>query len=147
MLAVVEEEGGGGKQRHQQPGNDQGGQQQAERQGHRRALWRGLRPVCHSQAACLSTPLRHRYNDRKPVSTRKVAWHFPPSRRSSATRRWFASSASPPVATTSCWPSWRATTRRGRDRKSTRLNSSHVRISYAVFCLKKKKKKKKTPLQ
>src|SRR5690606_40371398 len=28
----------------------------------------------------------------------------------------------------------------GRDRKSTRLNSSHVKISYAVFCLKKKKK-------
>src|SRR3989442_10208284 len=28
----------------------------------------------------------------------------------------------------------------GIDRKSTRLNSSHVRISYAVFCLKKKKK-------
>ena len=28
------------------------------------------------------------------------------------------------------------------DRKSTRLNSSHVSISYAVFCLKKKKKKK-----
>src|SRR5690554_7185737 len=27
------------------------------------------------------------------------------------------------------------------DRKSTRLNSSHVRISYAVFCLKKKKQK------
>src|SRR5690554_7468958 len=27
-----------------------------------------------------------------------------------------------------------------KDRKSTRLNSSHVRISYAVFCLKKKKK-------
>src|SRR5690349_23885272 len=31
----------------------------------------------------------------------------------------------------------------GRDRKSTRLNSSHVEISYAVFCLKKKKKKKR----
>src|SRR5205814_10080163 len=30
----------------------------------------------------------------------------------------------------------------GRDRKSTRLNSSHLGISYAVFCLKKKKKKK-----
>src|SRR5690349_22810172 len=29
----------------------------------------------------------------------------------------------------------------GGDRKSTRLNSSHVEISYAVFCLKKKKKK------
>src|SRR5205085_3900112 len=31
----------------------------------------------------------------------------------------------------------------GIDRKSTRLNSSHSQISYAVFCLKKKKKKKK----
>src|SRR5947209_8153370 len=30
----------------------------------------------------------------------------------------------------------------GRDRKSTRLNSSHANISYAVFCLKKKKTKK-----
>src|SRR5688572_30907820 len=30
-----------------------------------------------------------------------------------------------------------------RDRKSTRLNSSHSQISYAVFCLKKKKKKQK----
>src|SRR5688572_31465629 len=30
----------------------------------------------------------------------------------------------------------------GQDRKSTRLNSSHSQISYAVFCLKKKKKKK-----
>src|SRR2546427_8718122 len=30
--------------------------------------------------------------------------------------------------------------RRDRDRKSTRLNSSHSQISYAVFCLKKKKK-------
>src|SRR5690242_20816391 len=30
----------------------------------------------------------------------------------------------------------------GLDRKSTRLNSSHMSISYAVFCLKKKKKKK-----
>src|SRR2546430_5985546 len=29
---------------------------------------------------------------------------------------------------------------RGQDRKSTRLNSSHSQISYAVFCLKKKKK-------
>src|SRR5699024_11506430 len=29
----------------------------------------------------------------------------------------------------------------GADRKSTRLNSSHVSISYAVFCLKKKKKR------
>src|SRR2546426_3520557 len=34
---------------------------------------------------------------------------------------------------------------RSRDRKSTRLNSSHLVISYAVFCLKKKKKKKSKP--
>src|SRR5438034_5820006 len=33
------------------------------------------------------------------------------------------------------------------DRKSTRLNSSHTVISYAVFCLKKKKKKKKQQKQ
>src|SRR3712207_7199048 len=34
---------------------------------------------------------------------------------------------------------------KGRDRKSTRLNSSHANISYAVFCLKKKKIKDLTP--
>src|SRR5690349_23968024 len=34
---------------------------------------------------------------------------------------------------------------REEDRKSTRLNSSHVEISYAVFCLKKKKKEKQIP--
>src|SRR5438034_2223432 len=34
-----------------------------------------------------------------------------------------------------------STSARARDRKSTRLNSSHTVISYAVFCLKKKKKK------
>src|SRR5258707_9410964 len=39
----------------------------------------------------------------------------------------------------SVWLWWVAT-----DRKSTRLNSSHANISYAVFCLKKKKTKKKT---
>src|SRR5947199_7252865 len=38
---------------------------------------------------------------------------------------------------------WRQHRPEKRDRKSTRLNSSHLGISYAVFCLKKKKKKKK----
>src|SRR5258707_9705517 len=33
-----------------------------------------------------------------------------------------------------------------RDRKSTRLNSSHANISYAVFCLKKKKQKESIPV-
>src|SRR5256885_8222619 len=35
----------------------------------------------------------------------------------------------------------------GTDRKSTRLNSSHLVISYAVFCLKKKKKNKINPVR
>src|SRR2546430_9363341 len=35
--------------------------------------------------------------------------------------------------------------RRAQDRKSTRLNSSHSQISYAVFCLKKKKKRRQMP--
>src|SRR6266498_5949246 len=47
---------------------------------------------------------------------------------SSPPQIWFA-----PCPVSTCQSSW-------RDRKSTRLNSSHVRISYAVFCLKKKKK-------
>src|SRR5690349_23580419 len=38
-------------------------------------------------------------------------------------------------------PTPRESAARRLDRKSTRLNSSHVEISYAVFCLKKKKKK------
>src|SRR6266540_4432917 len=62
-----------------------------------------------------------------------------------------ASSGSPTTTPTTCaWlesPSriggtWKPGPARG-DRKSTRLNSSHITISYAVFCLKKKKKKKK----
>src|SRR2546422_2529548 len=44
-----------------------------------------------------------------------------------------------PCAPSSAW----AIRARNTDRKSTRLNSSHGYISYAVFCLKKKKKKKK----
>src|SRR5690606_40645611 len=39
---------------------------------------------------------------------------------------------------------WTYRNKEGEDRKSTRLNSSHVKISYAVFCLKKKTKNKIT---
>src|SRR2546421_6497965 len=53
--------------------------------------------------------------------------------RYTATRR----SASPAQA-------YRAVTRSYPDRKSTRLNSSHDQISYAVFCLKKKKNRART---
>src|SRR5436305_8823465 len=53
-------------------------------------------------------------------------WCHHPPRRSSST----------PLHARAARPCSRT---RPRDRKSTRLNSSHVRISYAVFCLKKKK--------
>src|SRR2546429_3591626 len=46
------------------------------------------------------------------------------------------------VVTCSAWGTTRSASERSADRKSTRLNSSHGYISYAVFCLKKKKKKK-----
>src|SRR2546430_12293417 len=50
----------------------------------------------------------------------------------------------PPPGFTPAWPCAEGSCRsraspRGADRKSTRLNSSHSQISYAVFCLKKKK--------
>src|SRR5688572_33417361 len=61
------------------------------------------------------------------------------------------------VASVDC-DNWQTVSRRSRgcfvslggktgDRKSTRLNSSHSQISYAVFCLKKKKKKIKRQLK
>src|SRR5205085_9875162 len=45
--------------------------------------------------------------------------------------------------TATCTSTNDGTTRTRTDRKSTRLNSSHSQISYAVFCLKKKKQQKK----
>src|SRR5206468_5207283 len=75
-------------------------------------------------------------------------------RRSRARSRTPGPVASPGCTDRCCWPgTWRPTvrgaartrcrcrSRRRADRKSTRLNSSHDQISYAVFCLKKKKKK------
>src|SRR5690606_41365822 len=50
----------------------------------------------------------------------------------------------PPLQPRLLLPEYRIAT---EDRKSTRLNSSHVKISYAVFCLKKKKIKKKVKAQ
>src|SRR6266496_5671976 len=76
-------------------------------------------------------------------STSRPSWQAKPSESKRSTTA-FGSSAS-------CTTIWDiSTSNRGPcspsttpDRKSTRLNSSHVEISYAVFCLKKKKKKKK----
>src|SRR3989440_7879222 len=50
------------------------------------------------------------------------------------------------VAAHGSWGVGTLPTQLGRDRKSTRLNSSHDQISYAVFCLKKKKRYRKRPL-
>src|SRR5438045_5269866 len=60
---------------------------------------------------------------------------IPPKRRPRSPRR---------SSTPKCSRAGRsgAALRWDRDRKSTRLNSSHLGISYAVFCLKKKKKKR-----
>src|SRR5207302_9175145 len=62
-------------------------------------------------------------HDALPISSPSLTMASPGTSR--------RSTGAPPAPT-----SW------ARDRKSTRLNSSHVKISYAVFCLKKKKKKK-----
>src|SRR5687768_17992235 len=58
----------------------------------------------------------------------------------SATRR--ASSSATAGSTSATWGSPTRSATASADRKSTRLNSSHGYISYAVFCLKKKKNKK-----
>src|SRR5256885_13303934 len=50
-----------------------------------------------------------------------------------------------PSPTTRCDGAARARPAARGDRKSTRLNSSHLVISYAVFCLKKKKNKQQRP--
>src|SRR5256885_17071292 len=51
-----------------------------------------------------------------------------------------SSSSTPFSCLTACQDGIAFALRNGADRKSTRLNSSHLVISYAVFCLKKKKK-------
>src|SRR2546430_6403589 len=81
------------------------------------------------------------FNDTATTEIYTLSLHdaLPISGGSAATCRDFAESAgkSPPGLGPLARPS--AT----RDRKSTRLNSSHSQISYAVFCLKKKKTKYK----
>src|SRR5437899_11182309 len=63
-------------------------------------------------------------------------------RSSQTTANGFERRSSPIVVSGPCpHTTRRSSGRTKRDRKSTRLNSSHLGISYAVFCLKKKKKK------
>src|SRR2546426_3308538 len=67
-------------------------------------------------------------------STRRRLWA---AKSAAGRRRWRCAPSSLETSRGTASPS----AARGRDRKSTRLNSSHLVISYAVFCLKKKKKK------
>src|SRR3712207_7534841 len=62
-------------------------------------------------------------------------------RRTARVARWAANGRAPPERDRDRGRPGRSTRRRRSrpDRKSTRLNSSHANISYAVFCLKKKK--------
>src|SRR2546426_10528158 len=64
-------------------------------------------------------------HDALPISHRVRTWNRSPAQRHAASNN-----------TDPCCSRRRGA---GRDRKSTRLNSSHLVISYAVFCLKKKK--------
>src|SRR5690606_41757440 len=86
-----------------------------------------------------SFPTR-RSSDLLPVPCRRGDSKSPEVKR----RRWMlrcrTGSARPRRISRSCTKPKRE---RCADRKSTRLNSSHVKISYAVFCLKKKKRTKR----
>src|SRR3712207_7326315 len=72
-------------------------------------------------------------HDALPISARRVTQGRARGRASSRSHRSTEESSHRP-----------ALLRRPRDRKSTRLNSSHANISYAVFCLKKKKTTRKS---
>src|SRR3712207_9422709 len=69
-------------------------------------------------------------HDALPISTRPAPRR--PFTRPTCQRR-------PTTEASTCLPERSAKDTVKRDRKSTRLNSSHANISYAVFCLKKKK--------
>src|SRR5438477_12575457 len=108
--------------------------------------------IAHARLAliCLLSPLRlytfffFFFNDPAPTEIYTLSLHdaLPISARSAARfalRFIFTSKLRMPGGKTTPPPLMR------RDRKSTRLNSSHMSISYAVFCLKKKKKKNQDP--
>src|SRR2546427_8006580 len=89
----------------------------------------------------LVAPPPELFQKHRPV--RKIRVHRHDIRRSGIrkTRKQRASISALPLDHHACPPS-RCSLRSPIDRKSTRLNSSHSQISYAVFCLKKKKNKK-----
>src|SRR5690349_22241871 len=98
----------------------------SSRRRHTRSLRDWSSDVCSSDLATRESPANS-WAEMSPAFSR---------RRSALMARWFRETTLP------LFFPW-VYTRSGRafiDRKSTRLNSSHVEISYAVFCLKKKKR-------
>src|SRR5699024_11523625 len=108
--------------------------------------------VCRSLSLCAPTPRRPR-STRFPYTTlfrsrsHHGNHHLTAGQETSWVMTWFPSWLEvPPVGdarpalerTCAEWTDWLGQVR-VEDRKSTRLNSSHVSISYAVFCLKKKR--------
>src|SRR5690606_32890802 len=85
--------------------------------GVREAAYNGKRPVAFATS--------HQPRAKRPGCRRKARAYLSSTLAPASSRAFLAASASS-LATPSL------------DRKSTRLNSSHVKISYAVFCLKKK---------
>src|SRR5215469_8881837 len=99
------------------------------------SLTRRRTTFCRSAISSVSADWRSRWRNAVRVSARRRndIWSRPDR----------GSPAIPPARTARgrVVPASDGAVRRGAgDRKSTRLNSSHVEISYAVFCLKKKKK-------
>src|SRR5207247_9983139 len=93
--------------------------------------------------ACLSHFIVHPFSclliRRPPRSTLFPYTTLFRSRSSASTACWVVRTVMPTSPTTSAWRATGSTCKTTTDRKSTRLNSSHEWISYAVFCLKKKK--------
>src|SRR5947209_17063661 len=90
-----------------------------------------LRQRARAERACRSTG--GVYQRRRPP--RSTLFPYATLFRSRAPLATRAAATAPPPCATARAP---ACTAIARDRKSTRLNSSHANISYAVFCLKKK---------
>src|SRR5690606_41547964 len=105
----------------------------------------------HRRVVC-SHPALHQIHtiplhDALPICPRREASRIPTSRPRLGRPRLQTAGRKPRAETTRAPKQTRpvASNPPGRlDRKSTRLNSSHVKISYAVFCLKKKKKVNET---
>src|SRR5699024_12629692 len=99
------------------------------------------RPTHRTTAASLLLASRPSFSFFFIRARRPRALHSFPTRRSSDLP-WPPRYVASPVSTSPTpHPSWNVSNLGGGDRKSTRLNSSHVSISYAVFCLKKKRER------